>query len=322
MMSQAVGSQAESWAIHFASDPSIALRCGVPGDELLVEPLYRGALADSMEVLLARGRQSRRRFVVLYSPDAEPFAADRVAQRSTAAAAALDGRLSMRIARPLLTGRLDGRSYCITPFLQSFAASGLFMRLQKARVRGAVLEWLYQVASRTCVQVRRDRLDAEYLRPLQAIAESPDFSADSRRAAEGAHTRVQNGRWHPAHCLMHGNLWWGNMMLRPQDARRRREPWGERLRFIDWGGSMTQGYPIYDLLRGAESLGLSARLTGEQLAGHCSVLRCQTEDARGYLFAALGATALEPGCFPRENLARLVDQMGLYIRGALAGRLN
>jgi hypothetical protein len=82
------------------------------------------------------------------------------------------------------------------------------------------------------------------------------------------------------------------------------DPSGEReFMVIDWRGSQVDGFPIFDLVRFAESAGLSSKALRAELAQHAERLECGIGDTRDYLSAALGLIWANLDQFPPERFA-------------------
>src|SRR5207248_10552168 len=118
-----------------------------------------------------------------------------------------------------------------------------------------LFEWLSLVTMKTsrapenveAFDVALNRIASESLAP-QAAAE--------------ALGQLRAGEWKPKFVLAHNDLWIGNVLRAPGN---RQFPFV----IIDWLGSVTRGFAIFDLVRLAESLGLSPRALGEELDIHC-----------------------------------------------------
>jgi hypothetical protein len=296
-----------------------ALRVAVAeqlGADVALQPLYHGALPDSMEIMLLRQAGSTAPLVLMYSPAAAPLAAGDAATRSQAAAKALGPQLSGRVALPLLTGKVEGRTYSVQPLLTPLARARLGWWMQRALVRPALLQWLHGALARTARAVDPTRMNEQYLLPLEAIAEAEDLSVEVRRKATYALDRLQRRRWQPVECLMHGDLWRGNLMLKRDGTGVAQ--WAERLTIIDWSGARIDGYPLVDLVRAAESLALPRGRSRQELLRHCATLQCEPDDAHGYVLAAVGALALEPEYFPRPSFLHLVNGMDRVLTATLS----
>lgn len=285
------------------------------GADVTVEPLYRGALPDSMEIFHVRAGPASPPVALMVSPVAAPFAAEEAARRARAAAQVLGPSLARRVPLPLATGEVAGRSYAMLPLLQPLARSRVGWWTQRARVLPVVLAWLHDVLVQTAQPVPTGARTEKYFRPLQAMADAADAGAEIRDAAAQALDRLQRHRWEPCTSLMHGDLWLGNLMMREAIPGATRL--ADRLAIIDWAGARIDGYPLFDLLRTADSLHLRARRLRQELLRHCGMLQCELHDCRGYALAAAGAIALQPGHFARAPFLRMVHDVDRVLRAAL-----
>ena len=117
-----------------------------------------------------------------------------------------------------------------------------------------------------------------------------------REGASAALGRLEARAWEPRFCMMHGDLWKGNVLLAPGYRR-----WNQ-FALIDWGASMVHGYAIYDLLRLAMSMGLSGRRLEREVSRHCKILGCDIIDAQSYLLASLGYIGMNLDQLPMTSI--------------------
>lgn len=192
-------------------------------------------------------------------------------------------------------GRADGRSFLIVPRCKPLLNGRVLHRLACWQVRARVLQWLRDVA----VLVSAPDADArqQFLESLAAL-HAMQVMPDAIRSAACEHMdRLQSGQTRARHVPMHGDLWAGNLMHRPDG----------RLAVIDWGGSAVRGYGIYDLIRVASSLRLPQRLLARELAWHVQTLGDVQHGAQLHLLAALGYYARNLGEFPEHRFALLAQ---------------
>jgi hypothetical protein len=211
---------------------------------------------------------------------------------------------------PLTEGTYEGRSLALYPLCRSLA-SGWGWRAQRTPVLRWAVRWLRDVATATArAPEGGDGVERGFSRPLAALADAPRLDPGLRRAAGAAAERVTRGDWSPVHVAMHGDFWRGNVLV-----RRRAGTLGGRLPLpgdlvvTDWRTGLADGYALFDLLRWAESVGLSRRALQQEVLAHRAILGCAPGDARGYVLAALGHRYLALGHFPVERfsvMARVV----------------
>jgi aminoglycoside phosphotransferase (APT) family kinase protein len=107
--------------------------------------------------------------------------------------------------------------------------------------------------------------------------------------------------------LAHNDLWRGNVLLDPA------LPWpaaarAGRFAIIDWAGAETSGYPLYDLIRLAQSVALRGKALADELSLHCRIVGGTLDDARPYLAAALGNLGLHLGQVPETRFVELANR--------------
>lgn len=192
------------------------------------------------------------------------------------------GDLSGPILEPLDTGRILTSSYAVLPFRKPFSRRRGVQWIYRNWVRHHLLEWLLRVARERSVACAASPYEAA----LQALG--AQVSPDSPTAAllSAAHEHLRSGRFAPKAAPMHGDLWRGNVL---------RGSVATAFTLVDWRGSTTDGFPLFDLIRVAESFGLSRRALSRELHRHRAALGCQIADLPLYLLGALGHYATHLG---------------------------
>jgi aminoglycoside phosphotransferase (APT) family kinase protein len=213
--------------------------------------------------------------------------------RSREAKAALGPELGRVILDPVDEGESEGLSYAILPYRTPLDRSRLTGFLSRKLVAPAVLEWLRRATAATLRVTSAETARRDFGEPLEHLAASGDVTDDVRAEARQALERLRSGAWSPAHVLMHGDLWVGNILLdhAPALLGPRLSPEGSRgpgFVVIDWGTARVAGHAIYDLVRVAHSFRLVPSRLQAEIEQHCRLLDCALPDARSYLLAALG----------------------------------
>lgn len=195
--------------------------------------------------------------------------------RKAAAMRSLLGELGDPILEPLDTGRIQTSSYAVLPYRRPFSRRRGIRWLHRIWARHHVLEWLLQVAARRNAACEVSRYEAALAALAGRIA--ADGPAAALLRATQAHLR--SGRFAARTVPMHGDLWRDNVL---------RGTGATSFTLVDWRGSLTDGFPIFDLIRVADSFGLSATSLRRQLLRHRAALGCQMADLPLYLLGALG----------------------------------
>ena len=264
-------------------------------------------LPDSTLKYLAYDQIGRRKAVVIVSPEAFPNVVASELEQKFLARRAL-GPLDGVILSPIESGSLDGASYAIYPYCRQLYEWRAAWRLQRTSLRPALLSWLRAATETTLQKPGPQERETAFADPLRHIASLETLPMAVRDGASAALSRLEARQWEPRFCMMHGDLWKGNVLLAPGCRR-----WNQFI-LIDWGASMVHGYAIYDLIRIAMSMGPSGRRLKREVSRHCIIMGCDILDAQSYLLAALGHIGM--------NLDHLSMHKFLHLLSGCWDRLN
>lgn len=276
---------------------------------VVARTLPRGVqLADAKETLLLFGSGARPRAVAQISGGRAPAMVARGVARARAIRATLAPRQQLAILEPYGEGALVGRSYAIWPWCAPLAGeSGSF--LERRTLTTPLLDWLGAVTAQTVRPAHADAIETRFATPLVRMATNSVLSLRARLVARGALQRLDAGTFRPLHVAMHGDLHAGNVLVDDGvESFRSHVSWWERVSLIDWCGAQPDGFPLYDLMRLAHSLRISARRLAPALVATCATLACPIEDARWHLAAALADLGANLEEFPPERYAWIADR--------------
>lgn len=266
---------------------------------LVVQRLSRGPHRDSATVFVVRERSGMPCAVVQCAAPGAPGMVARSMQRTHAAHEVLDALEEKRILLPLALGDAAGLSCALLPFCERLTGGRLQRWWDNRRLRAPLFDWLHDISRLT----QHDVPEGVCEPLLEALVRHPEVSEVLRQGAKEALRRLASGAWRPRHVLMHGDLWRGNVML-----RRGSKSWGERLVVIDWAGSRVDGWPFFDLVKLADSIGARGAVLRTQIARHARVLRCEAADARSALMMALAVTLARLEHFPITTFSAMGER--------------
>jgi hypothetical protein len=260
-----------------------------------------GGVRDSKVVFVSRGAPG---LVVVVSPRQFPGV---VAEECHKAAEmrSLLGDLGAPILEPMDTGRIDSSTYAVLPYRKPLSRRRILGRLDLLRMQRHVCDWLLRVAQRHGAQTDI----ARYRSSFSALA--PVISPDSPTAGclRSAESHLRSGRFVARSTPMHGDIWKANV-LRGASA-------SVPFTLIDWRGSAKDGFPIYDLMRAAQTFRLSPKALQAQLQFHQAALGCQPQDLSLYLLGALGYYAGRLGEMPPDVFQAMADECVTRLSSAL-----
>jgi hypothetical protein len=259
----------------------------VPASALQVTRASRGRHVDSTTVFIVHDEAGRPQAAVLCSAAAAPDFVARAMRRSARAHAMLGSGAGSRVLLPLVEGQLSGLSCAVMPFCRNLSPPRAWGWWQNRALRPVIFDWLESVCRITASRPPAAALASSFEEPLAHLQRRPEASQRLRKLAGSALQRLRDGRWQPRHVLMHGDLWRGNIMVRPAEGPWVGLRWLDRVVVIDWAGSRDDGYPLFDLIKIAVSLGVGDRRVRGELVRHCRLLACDEVDVGSYLAAAL-----------------------------------
>ena len=245
-----------------------------------------GATADGTNVYLVGAT------VLKVSPPAFPNVIREMTDKARLAREALGADLGRVIPRPLGEWQMEGASCALFEELAPISSARVRRSIQLSKIRPKLLQWLREVA-------RVDRgVSTQTRLHLNSLANCP-FPA-LQHDAKLALAKLNDGDFYPRATVMHTDLWLGNIML---------DPLGKRdFVVIDWRGSTTDGYPIFDLIKLAESFRLTPKALKAELDSHADALGCSLDNMRNYLTAALGYVWHHLDQFPPERFAAMAER--------------
>lgn len=245
-------------------------------------------LSDSRVTVLLYAGGENPRAVAQCSNEIAPDMVARAVARASEIRSALTPATAKPIIKTLVAGELDGLSYAIWPWyapLSGPSATGSW--LERQRLAGTALGWLADVTKQTSRAARTDEIADRFDVQLRQMATNAELPSRVRLAARGALMQLDRGAWKPSVVAMHGDLHTGNLLIERGDGV---SPaplrWSLRFGVIDWSGAQRDGFPIYDLIRLAQSLRIDRHQLARQIALHCEILGCAPEAARWHLAAA------------------------------------
>lgn len=215
------------------------------------------------------------------------------------------GELAAPILEPLDAGRIQELSYAVLPYRAPLSRRRGFGRLDQMRVKRHLLDWLHRITERRSAQCDPSR----YRESLRALSQLVSRESPTAALIRSAEEHLKSGRFAARTAPMHGDLWRGNVLHGAASSG---------FAVVDWRGSLTEGFPVFDLVRVAESFDLSASSLGRELKRHQAALTCGAEDLPLYLLGALGHYAAHLGEMPPALFRAMADECVRRLAAALA----
>lgn|GEM_PF-1660658 len=282
------------------------------------KPLFSyNQAADSAQKFLIRDTKGENRAVVHYSTTYDPLAVQDMICRVYSARQAIGSDLEAYILNPLEQGDLEGLSYGVFNYQKPLAKNKIFWLFQRVAIAPHLLEFLIDLVKVTKASMSSEQIEERFGRSLQSISTFDGLSGSIQTAAKESLQRLEQHLWTPRTVLMHGDLWRGNVLLTQPTAKvsSEAEPstsasnksTSNKIVLIDWAASLVHGYAIFDLVRMAESFGLSPKQLRKNLEIHCQILGCDVQDSKSYLLSAMGHIGRDLRHFPVANFLRMCE---------------
>ena len=279
-------------------EPLLTERVGPrPGFSLLCAE--KEAADDTLKLRVCDAAGVPRAAVLVSSPVAPDLIA-RAMERAATARRVLGPELGAAVIEPLHTGVVEGRSFCVLPYLTPLRERGIAAHVQRAWLAPRILDWLHGVARRTRADLGPAARELHFEKTLEHLILRDGVEGRVRAAAERSLDELRKGKWVARHVLMHGDLWAGNVLL--EGAAHRARPV-----IIDWPGARVQGHAIFDLARFARSFRIRPGRLRRELDRHAEVLGCTRQQTLGHLLAALGSQGLDLEHFPVARYLKMVS---------------
>jgi hypothetical protein len=230
-------------------------------------------------------------FIVKVSPKQFPWVVMDEADANRRAKLSLSSDLASFIIDPVVSDRLsDGRSFVVFPQGKPLSNNRFRFTIQKRRAKLAMLGWLRGVAG--CAAPPSLAAKNDFRKSLEALGDLSLLPQEIRGIAKTGAARLSNPRF----CLMHGDLWKGNIIMMPDKS----------FKIIDWRGSLVNGYGFFDLLNFAHSFEVKNQELEIELRAHALAMNIPSEDALIYVLAGCGHILRHLEEFPLSHFIRMV----------------
>ena len=276
--------------------------------EMSVKPVKRPRLVDdATSVFELKDDGPLVRAVLLLSSEVTPTRIQESVIRAKQARSSTAPVTGEHILMPLSEGVLDGRSYAVFPFCSQISQSRFLNKIQRMMLKKSVLDWLFALTSESLLECEKTDIDTGFAQPLRRLLEEPGIPQQLVKDASLALQRLSDGTWNPYHVTMHGDFWHGNILIAPVQKVVKALAWRERFVVIDWAGSRTNGYPIFDLLRMSHSFNLKSANISHELRRYRKLLGCDIKDVRSYNATALGHMVMNLEYFSFSRFVKMAN---------------
>ncbi|HQN64309.1 MAG TPA: phosphotransferase [Methylophilus sp.] len=217
---------------------------------------------------------------------------------------------------PLSAGEINHRSCAVWALHEPFMPSSqMLFRLRRILYRRRFLDWAYDFCAHTLsTPSGQESLLSGFIRPLRQVMARETFPALMREHAKIAIQRIECKQWQPKHCVQHGDLWYGNILLPNKKYKNE-----ANLYVIDWGSANMYGYPIFDFARLAIAMNSNRRVLRPYIDKFTQLLGCERPDISAYMLCAIGDMATKLEHFPEDQFHLMSIGTYEYIRNMSLG---
>lgn len=221
-------------------------------------------------------------------------------------------KLRNTLVEPIYKGNIDGLSFAIWIYHQKLSDNRLLWFCQRKILTNKISNWLLDIANETSVAATCEQIGNKFIDPLIYLSKIIQNNTFFQKIARESLKCFNDRDWRPVNILAHNDLWKGNILLNNAFSYI-----SGQFIVIDWSGSKIYGYPIYDLVRFAQSFKISGYQFRQQLLNHCNILNCNLLQARCYLVCSLADLAMNIDNFPLHRFINLAESCLGYFDNAV-----
>jgi hypothetical protein len=268
---------------------------------------------DSPGIYFVPGALAKDDAVLKISNENFPDLVELEVEKTRLARRVLSNDLAGVIPIPIFDGRFMGRSFVFLPKYRCMSDGKIIHALQKRLLYDNLFTWLRGVAE---VSIDRNpsasSADKRWRLPLEYVREHRKQSSKIRSIADLALELLDKGRWRPVSVLQHSDFWLGNILL-PSLSQRSSS---NRFKFfvIDWGGSIVDGGPGFDMVRLCMSSRISLQRARGELLNYCRSINIDHDTLVFEVIAGLGRIGKNLNQFPEERYMTLCENTLDYLR--------
>lgn len=276
------------------------------------DPAFKDAIHDTTSKFFLPGVTPETDAVLMVSRKEYPDSMDRAANNTRKAQNVLSSSCSGVVVTPIIDGYFAGLSFVVWPKHQPLSSSRIIRKFQKKWLEHRVFSWLIEIAKDSMVRDLDEKSIDQYLRsPLECVALNLRQSDNVRSHAKKALQHLNTKQWKPVTILQHSDFWLGNILLLKKNSQFSNNPFGFCV--IDWGGALTEGAPIFDMVRFCISSGISLSRARKEFLRYSQAIGVEAKELIYFLICALGLIGMNLEQFPENRYLKMCEDNVLYL---------
>lgn len=275
--------------------------------------IFSSVNADGPQAYFVDDENCQDQYVLIVSnPEFPTFTSD-AAEAAIAAKTALGATLGQHVCTPIISDKLNGRSFSLFIRYRNFTTRRYLKYLQFLLSARAIIKWQAKIFKKTGTRIESTEKRIHHAeRNLKALEKDNELSPLVRGTARQCKEKMENGELNVYACLHHGDFWFGNVLFDQGNILRPRKI-ANNFVVIDWAGCRVDGYPAIDVLRLSISMFERIGIAHWVIEYYRSQTGLTKDEFVFHSMCAIGALSLELGEFKKARFNELTESLVSFL---------